>query len=278
MRIVFGIGSFARLGQVSVRTLHHYDEVGLLTPAEVDGRTGYRWYRAEQLHRLNRIIALRDLGFPLQEIRVIVDETVTIEELRGMLRLRRAEAIERRDAENERLRLVEARLRQIESEDRASDYDIVVKRLEPLRVVTRQANIATFGAPIGPVLGRLRLEVQDELTDNGIDVTGPWLALYEDSGDDLVPITVIAAVPIDFDAVVPGSLVARELPDVSKAATTIHRGTMACIDDGYQALLRWTETTGERVVGYSREVYHDCTGDQEAWLTELQFTLQQLSG
>jgi len=58
---MFGIGAFARLAQVSVRTLHYYDEQGLLRPAEIDSRTGYRWYTADQLRRLNRILALRDL-------------------------------------------------------------------------------------------------------------------------------------------------------------------------------------------------------------------------
>src|SRR2546425_57468 len=88
--------------------------------------------------RPRTVIALRDLGFPLQEIRVIVDEIVSLEELRGMLRLRQVEAKQRRDAENDRLLRVEARLRQIELEDGVSDYDIVVKRLEPLRVATLQ--------------------------------------------------------------------------------------------------------------------------------------------
>src|SRR5437870_1138840 len=127
---MFSVGAFARLGQVSVRTLHHYDDIGLLPPARVDPRSGYRWYAAEQFSRLNRVLALRDLGFSLTEIKPILDDEVTLEELRGMLRLRRAEARERVTAETERLARVEARLRQIEREDRAGGYDIVVKRLE----------------------------------------------------------------------------------------------------------------------------------------------------
>jgi DNA-binding transcriptional MerR regulator len=116
---VFGTGAFARLAQVSVRTLHHYDDIGLLPPARVDPQTGYRWYAADQLHRLNRILALRDLGLPLTEVREVVDDEVSLDELRGMLRLRQAEAHERVAAEAERLVRVEARLRQIEMEGRA---------------------------------------------------------------------------------------------------------------------------------------------------------------
>src|SRR5215471_14922100 len=88
---MFGVGAFARLGQVSVRTLHHYDEIGLLIPDHVDERTGYRWYCADQLVTLNRILALRDLGIPLAQIKPVIDDEVSLAELQGMLRLRRAE-------------------------------------------------------------------------------------------------------------------------------------------------------------------------------------------
>jgi predicted transcriptional regulator YdeE len=63
---MFTIGDFARLGRVSVRMLRHYDAVGLLEPAAVDRFTGYRYYRADHLRRLNRIVALKELGFTLQ--------------------------------------------------------------------------------------------------------------------------------------------------------------------------------------------------------------------
>jgi effector-binding domain-containing protein len=46
------------------------------------------------------------------------------------------------------------------------------------------------------------------------------------------------------------------------------------VERGYEALLRWTEQTGERVDGYSREVYLDCDHEPETWITELQFVLE----
>jgi DNA-binding transcriptional MerR regulator len=100
-RVVFGIGTVARLAGVSVRTLRYYDEIGLLRPVWVDQSTGYRWYEAEQLRRLHRIIALRDLGVRLVEIGVLLGDHLTDEELRGILLLRRAEAHDRLTAEAE---------------------------------------------------------------------------------------------------------------------------------------------------------------------------------
>lgn len=86
---MFSIGEFARLGAVSIRALRHYDEIGLLRPAEVDPVTGYRSYSAKQLRQLNRIVALKDLGLSLGQIRQLLDG-ITVDELRGMLLLRRA--------------------------------------------------------------------------------------------------------------------------------------------------------------------------------------------
>ncbi len=68
------IGEFARLGGVSVRTLHHYEEVGLPTPHSVNARNGYRTYSAHQLPRLHRIIALKELGLSLAQLRPLIED------------------------------------------------------------------------------------------------------------------------------------------------------------------------------------------------------------
>jgi DNA-binding transcriptional MerR regulator len=251
---VFGIGAFARVAQVSVRTLHHYDDVGLLRPAQVDPQTGYRWYRADQLQRLNRILALRDLGLPLTEVRKVVDDEVSVDELRGMLRLR-----------------------QVETEGRVGEYDVVVKPLEPQHVAMVDTTATAFGNDtLGPIFGRLFGELYGELDRLGVAPAGPQMALYEPSEDPDSPITVMASVPIDeADAVRSNRIVVADLPAVARAAVTIHRGSMACVDEGYRALLRWADDTGEQIDGFSREVYLECSGDPETWVTELQFALHE---
>jgi DNA-binding transcriptional MerR regulator len=273
---VFGIGAFARVAQVSVRTLHHYDDVGLLPPAAVDPQTGYRWYRADQLQRLNRILALRDLGLPLTEVRKVVDDEVSLHELRGMLRLRQAEARDHMAAEAERLSRVEARLRQIETEGRVGDYDVVVKPLEPQHVALVDTTAPSFGnATLGPIFDRLFGELHGELDRNGVAVAGPHIALYEPSEDPAAPITVMYAVPIDADVVTSDRVQVVDLPAVDRAAVTVHRGSMARIEDGYRALIRWADETGEQINGFSREIYLDMAGDPETWVTELQFALHE---
>jgi DNA-binding transcriptional MerR regulator len=100
---MFSIGEFARHGRVSVRMLRHYDTIGLLQPACVDPVTGYRFYQAGQLADLNRLIALKELGFSLQQVQSILGDQLSAAELRGMLRLRRAEIRAQIDAQTTRL-------------------------------------------------------------------------------------------------------------------------------------------------------------------------------
>ena len=111
------IGDFARLSQVPVKTLRYYDDLGLITPARVDEFTGYRYYSVDQLPRLNRLLALKDLGFSLDQIARVLNEGVTHGQLRGMLMLKRAEVEDRLSEEQQRLDRIEARLREIEQED-----------------------------------------------------------------------------------------------------------------------------------------------------------------
>ena len=68
------IGRFARLTGLSVGTLRHYDEVGLLSPASVDPATGYRRYRGGQARRARQIRMLRWDDLPIEEIRQVLDD------------------------------------------------------------------------------------------------------------------------------------------------------------------------------------------------------------
>jgi len=82
------IGDFSKIGRVSIRMLRHYDQIGLLKPACVDSVSGYRSYSVDQLHRLNRIIFLKDIGFSLNEINELIDSNISVNEMKAMLRKR----------------------------------------------------------------------------------------------------------------------------------------------------------------------------------------------
>src|SRR5512134_1184105 len=121
---MFKIGEFSRLSRVSVRMLRHYDQLGLLTPSQTDPFTGYRYYSAEQLPRLNRIIALRDLGFSLEQIAGMLDEDLSTDQLLGMLKLKRSEVEQQMQEEQARLARLEARIRQMNEPAKHGSYDM----------------------------------------------------------------------------------------------------------------------------------------------------------
>src|SRR5438046_710646 len=110
------ISHFARIGRVSIKTLRYYDSVGLLKPARVDDLTGYRYYTSEQLPRLHHILALKDLGFSLQQIAEALRAGLAPGELQHLLCKKQAELEQRVREEQARLERVRARLRQIEQE------------------------------------------------------------------------------------------------------------------------------------------------------------------
>ena len=268
---MFSIGEFARHGRISVRMLRHYDAMGLLRPAVVDPATAYRFYEARQLSDLNRIIALKDLGFTLQQVRAILDQQIGAAELRGMLILRRAEISAQIEAETTRLSRVEARLLTIEDESRAPVDGVVIKRLAPVRVAELKGTAASFQPEdISPVIQPLYRDLFGRMYSAGLDCSGPGIAYYEDSQVQAGAVVVHAAVQITADAADNDGLSLVDLPEVDSAATIIHHGSMDDVLPTGQALARWIDASGHRSIGYARELTVEWSPDPEQWVTELQ--------
>jgi DNA-binding transcriptional MerR regulator len=264
---MFTIGEFATIGRVSVRMLRHYDAIGLLVPARVDGRTGYRYYGADQLRPLNRLLALKDLGFTLDQVGRLLAEDVEEAELRGMLRLRRAELSARIDADRDRLARVEARLRIIESEDTVVEVDI--RPVPPVRIaaVTGTAP-STDSSDVGPVVGELYEELGRQIERGAVRPTGPAVAAYSPAGDGALRCRAGITVT---DRAVPDGVDLVDLPALDAAAVLVHRGAPATIGGSYQRLAVWLEENGYRTDGTAREVYLVSVPEpQEDWVTEIQ--------
>ncbi|MEV5408637.1 MerR family transcriptional regulator [Thermopolyspora sp. NPDC052614] len=265
---MFSIGDFARLGRVSVRMLRHYDTLGLLRPARVDPYTGYRYYDAGQLARLNRLIALKNLGLSLEQVGRVLEEKVGTEELYGMLRLRRAELEAQVAADMARLAEVEARLRMIETEGVMS-IDVVVKSVPAVRLAEVSGLAESYETEkISRVIQPLYAELTRRLQDAGLSFTGPAIAYYEQVPEGVrvhagAQVNLEPGVTYDFDVV--------DLPAIEQAATTIHRGSMDNVGATYQNLAKWIQENGYRGTESSREVYLVYgEGDPSGWVTEIQ--------
>jgi DNA-binding transcriptional MerR regulator len=269
---MYRIGTVARLAQVSVRTLRHYDDVGLLKPAFVDPVTGYRYYAPEQVLSLHRILVLRDLGVSLTKIGQLLDDDVTVQQLRGILRLREGEVKARLIAQSRQLKRVESRLAQLE-EVSVAEYEVIVKRLEPLRVVALSEDLAGYDE-IGAACDRMYPRLHAALAREAVGFARLSLALYEETGDVERPLRLTTALPVPDEVSIEGDgLFTIELPATRRAATTIVRGAPDKLHHGFRALREWAEANGEQATSFDRELYIDCDGPRDTWVTELQTIL-----
>ncbi|GAB0106560.1 MerR family transcriptional regulator [Nocardia sp. JMUB6875] len=267
---MFSIGDFARFGSVSVRMLRHYDEIGLLRPFEVDPCTGYRSYSADQLARLNRIVALKDLGFTLNQVAEMLDGQLSAERLHGMLQLRRAQLANQVAADSARLASVEARLLRIEMEGVMPEQEIIVKPLSATLVAEMNDVAAESGeAAVGPIIERLYAQLAKTIPDSGLTITGAPIVYYEELEEGLRVHVAhqVAGTPAPghpFDLLL--------LPEIPKAATLAHRGKIADLCVSFEAMGRWADENSYTPNAPIREVYLQAPGDpaSDEWVIELQ--------
>lgn len=272
---MLGIGDFAALGRVSVRMLRHYDAIGLLVPARTDPATGYRYYTADQLRRLNRLVALKDLGFTLEQVDRMLDDKVSTDELHGMLRLRRAQLAAQLAADTARLAGVESRLRMIEQEGRMGTDEVVLKPVPATRVVELSAVAASYeNEAIGPVITPLYPELMCRIAAAGVEPSGLAVAYYlpaPDPGPDGQAVVVHAGIEVPADCAAGPDFDVVDLPPLAAAATIVHYGPMSAAGASFQTLARWIDGNGYRPVGYAREVcLHFDPHDDANWVHELQ--------
>jgi DNA-binding transcriptional MerR regulator len=265
------IGAFSRLAGVSVRALRHYETVGILMPAWTDPTTGYRHYRASQFARLHRIQALQDLGLSLRQVRPLLDDGLTVEQLSGMLALKQAELAERVADDTARLARVERRLRYIEMEDDMS-LDFVIKQIPPVRVAQlRYSDPAglTFSS-IGDFLWRAWKDIQEALAAEGVEGMAPGFAHYEERPDEtLIP---AVAVPISNGATITAPQIeVVELPAIT-AVVTVYRGPAShdIIGPIYTQMVRFAEDHGYAYQGPGRDHFVSRDDDSEGIVLELQ--------
>jgi len=272
------IGDFSKLSRVSIKTLRYYDEMDLLKPIAVDRFTGYRYYEFDQLPRLNRILALRDLGFSLEEIGQLLRDSLTSEQMRGMLKLRRAEIRQRVQEETGRLERVEARLRLIEQEEDMSKYDVVIKKIAPIKVASVRGIV-----PTPPQQGSLWGELEGTLARQRVRPAAPCFCLYHDDEYKEKDWDIEACEPIEADLAETGRVKVRTLPAVETMACTVHHGPFVTIGEAYDAIGKWISANGYRICGPSREIYLHVTEEGQGMVsqtaadtvTEIQFPVEK---
>jgi len=260
---MLSIGAFAQIGQVTHRMLRHWDTAGLLVPAHVDEFNGYRSYDPSQLERLHRIVALRQLGFGLDDISAILERGVDAERIASLLRIRRAEVEQEHRIAAERLVDVERRLHLIEREKHMSRIEIVEKPLPAVRLAAVRTVVPDQPAVAG-VVGSAFDAVADTIGGEH-PLTTP-IAQYttlDDGLEVIVGYTYAGPAREEFDII--------ELPAADEAVCGIHLGSMEHIAESWQAIHAEIFARGLVHDGPCRELYVRAVGDDQSdWVTELQ--------
>ena len=246
---------------VSVRMLRHYEKLGLLEPSATDEWTGYRSYTLEQLPRLNRIIALKELGFSLQEVGGILSEEPAAEEMRALLAERRARLAAELELSSRRLEQVDIRLAQIEREGApAGETDVVEKPLPGLTVASIRSVVPTIdkmSAYCDLHFDRVTAWVRDA----GLPVDGLTMNLYHQEEYRETDLDVESAMVVGADAAAglpgpgPGEVGVRRIAEAPRAASIVLRTGFVGIEDGVMTLLGWIAASGLEIAGPLREVH-----------------------
>ncbi len=277
---MFRIGEFSKIAQVAGSQLRYYDEIGLLKPAKIDEWTGYRYYSAQQLPILNRILALRELGLSLDQIRRMLNDDVSAEEIRGMYALKKAQIEQTIQDEVARLQNIEARLQMINEGEFPEDYEILIKSMpkQPYLSVrevfssfdSMRRTMAELQRALPPVVGQKHLghftailhneafETSDVDVELGFTTTNPVEPNISLSGDR--PITL------------------RYLPPVETMITTVRIGNPQSSHQCRTAVAAWVEANDYQFIDTCREVFivPPQPGREDQTVLEVQYPIAKI--
>lgn len=267
---LYKIGLFSQMNRVTIKTLRHYDEVGLLSPAHVDNENGYRYYSSHQLPDLNQIICLRQIGMTLDEI-ARIQKGQSIEDI---LKCKRVELMEVIAKETMKLSQVEHYLSNGSFE---KDYHVVLKELPEVIAASVRTKIPNYEAlfSIVPSMGM-------EMERLGCICAVPEYCfnIYHDGGYKAEDIDVEICEAVTKMKQDTDNIAFKQIPRVETAACVIHKGPYEQFPKAYEAVVGWIEDNHFEMTDMPRESYIDGAWNRESeeeWLTEIQFPVRKKS-
>lgn len=255
------IGEFSRLSRISVRMLRHYDQVGLLKPAEQDAQTGYRRYAVSQLAEANRITVLRDLGFPIREIGRLAHADDG--ELARALDDRARELEEGIGREQRRLADLRRFRQEVEAGGAAVSCEVTLVSVPPYQVVALRMELADYDEErrawerLGALMGERGITPSEPYTEYcEFCNEGAGSGSSGRAGDDTA-VVVEVVVATDAHGEDDGPLCFYRSAALPLAASIKVYGPYENIAPVYASFARWLEDhPALRMAGPTREVAH----------------------
>jgi len=263
MSVLLSIGEFSRMTHLSVKALRHYDEVGLLRPAEVDSSSGYRRYATGQVPIAQVVRRFRDLDMPLEEIRNVLNAPDVAARDQAVLA-----HLQRMQETLERTQATVASLQALLDGSRPT-LPVEYRSIPAMHAVAIRATVGWDDTE--PWLKEALAELDQTVDSRSSGRTGPDSALYSGEFFEAHVGEVTAFVPVRGGIVTTGRVELVEIP-AADVAVLVHCGPFGDLDQAYGALGTFV---AERVVaadGPIREQYlvtEDDTDDPAAYRTEV---------
>ena len=254
---MFRIGEFSKIAQVPASQLRYYNEIGLFTPIRSDRETGYRYYSMQQLTQLNRILALKGLGLSLEQVKRLVEDEVSAEEIRGMLTLRKSQIEQTLQMEAIRLQVVESRLQQLEGKGQLQDGDVILKSL-PAQLFLALRHRYHSPAEALAIANDMRKIVPKQIRTKTLGRFAAVVHCEQFEPDDLdVELGFLLNQNLDTTVHLSSGLEmsVRELPPIQTALTAMRFGGPEKGLPCYSAIGTWIETNKYHIIGPCREVF-----------------------
>ncbi|MGE8203622.1 MerR family transcriptional regulator [Heyndrickxia sp. NPDC080065] len=270
---MFKISEFSKLSQVSVKTLRYYDQLNLLNPAHTDKFTGYRYYSADQMFQIHRILAFKELGFSLDQIRQMMGENIPLEQIRGMFRIKQNEIQSILDKEQARLMRIKESLSNIENEGKdLSSLNVVVKEVKSQLVLSYRKKASLRQIP------ELFQQLDAHIGNSGQSSLSQMVLWHgcEEYEDD-VDIEVARLLTHDMPSSPP--FIVKRLPEIPMMATLVHHCSTTRRCTASTELAVWIERNGYRMKENEprREICipHEKLGDPESYIAEVQIAVER---
>lgn len=267
---MFRIGEFSKINQITVRTLRHYEEMGLLAPVEIDRFTGYRYYSVEQLDLIDRILTFKRMGFSLTEIKVFLEKGIAEDD------------IERKRSQLAREKTgIDASLRELASYQNKLRGELVMEQVNIKKLPgVLSISYRTILRGYGDLMDLMPNKIGPEMQRMGLTCLAPEYCFnrYHDGEYRETNIDVEICEAIVARGGESNFLNYVEFAEVPEAACIYHRGPYASLGQSYAAIFKWIEENGYECTEIARESFIDGIwnkDDEKDWLTEIQVPVKK---
>lgn len=267
---MYQIGEFSKMSKTTIKTLRYYDEIGLLKPENVDDFTGYRFYTTQQLLKLHYIQAFKQIGLPINEIKLIMARQNEM----NILKKRKNQL----NAEMERITDQLSRIEFILSgkeEESFMSYQAIIKELPECIVYYKRLTVPSYDAyfDLIPAIGQECMEANPDIKCR---VPEYCFIVYLDGEYKEKDINIEFCEAVNKFGKDTGSIKFKKIESVT-ALSVMHKGSYSGLPKAYAYAFKWIEDNGYAVTDNPRESYIDGIWNKDSvddWLTELQIPVR----